>query len=162
VKVSDAQTLDSQAPVTVAALPPWVNAMVQSLVVVEDAPLLVVLAVVSDSVVPSNVYVHEDDVHTLTLFCARSTPHVPFELKNHCSAPPLALDVDHSPTMADPDPLDDEHAHSPRATGSHEKRRETMTRKCTSQPGVKESAGRRGRGVDGCARRCTRTLTHGL
>lgn len=28
VKVSDAQTLDSQAPVTVAALPPWVNAMV--------------------------------------------------------------------------------------------------------------------------------------
>ncbi len=28
VKVSDAQTLDSQAPVTVAELPPWVNAMV--------------------------------------------------------------------------------------------------------------------------------------
>jgi hypothetical protein len=86
---------------------------------VEVAPPLVV-AVVSDSVVPSKVYVHEEDVHTLTLFSSSSTPQVPFELKNHSSTLLLALDVDHSPTMADPDPLDEEQADTPTATRSQE------------------------------------------
>lgn len=105
------------------------------MVVVVVAPLLLVLAVVSDSVVPSKVYMHEEDVHTLTLFSSSSTPHVPFELKNHSSTPLPAFDVDHSPTMADPDPLDEEHADIPRATRSQEQRRGAMTPKCTSQPG---------------------------
>ena len=89
------------------------------MVVVEVTPLLAV-AVVSDSVVPSKVYEHEDDVHKLALFSTSSTPHVPFELKNHSSTPLPAFEVDHSPTMADPDPLDEEQADTPRETRSQE------------------------------------------